>query len=65
MRNYSSWKENKDRQDSFELAQNDRLKKDINRLEIASKNTAKWSSDAEKAKSRMTMETNKIDFFMT
>ena len=35
--NFSSWQENKDRQDNFELMQNDKLKKDINRLEIAVK----------------------------
>ena len=50
--NFSSWKENKDRQDNFELVQNERLKRDIDRLEIASKNTAKWSNEAEKSKSR-------------
>jgi len=50
--NYSTWKENKDRQDAFELSQNERLQKDICRLESASRNTAKWSSEAEKGKSR-------------
>lgn len=50
--NYSSWKENKDRQDIFEMMQNEKLQKDISRLEIASKNTAKWSNEAEKGKSR-------------
>ena len=50
--NFSSWKENKDRQDNFELTQNERLKKDISRLETAAKNTAKWSNEAEKGKSR-------------
>ena len=50
--NFSSWKENKDRQDNYELMQNEKLQKDINRLEIASKNTAKWSKEAEKGKSK-------------
>ena len=50
--NFSSWKENKDRQDNFELTQNERLQKDISRLETAAKNTAKWSNEAEKGKSR-------------
>ena len=50
--NFSSWKENKDRQDNFEIMQNERLQKDINRLEIASKNVAKWSNEAEKGKSK-------------
>lgn len=50
--NFSQWKENKDRQDNFEMMQNERLRKDINRFEIASKNTAKWSNEAEKGKSK-------------
>lgn len=50
--NFSSWKENKDRQDNFEIMQNKKIQKDINKLEIASKNTAKWSSEAEKAKNQ-------------
>ena len=50
--NFSSWKENKDRQDSFEMMQNGKLQKDINRLEVASKNSAKWSNEAEKRKSK-------------
>ena len=32
--------------------QNEKIQKDINRLEIASKNTAKWSNEAEKSKSK-------------
>ena len=48
--NFSSWQENKDRQDNFELTQNEKLIKDINRLEIASKNTANWSDKIEKSK---------------
>ena len=48
--NFSSWKENKERQDNFEMAQNEKLNKDINKLEIASRNTAKWANEAEKSK---------------
>ena len=48
--NFSSWQENKDRQDKFELTQNEKIKKDIGRLEIASKNTANWSDKVEKTK---------------
>lgn len=48
--NFTSWKENKDAQDNFEKTQNEKLIKDINRLEIASKNTAKWSDKIEKSK---------------
>ena len=50
--NFSTWKENKDRQDNFEIMQNEKLVKDINRLEIASKNKSKWSNEAEKGKSK-------------
>ena len=59
--NFSSWKENKDRQDSFELTQNDKLKKDINRLEIASKNTARWSDKIEKSKYNTTNSGSSVD----
>ena len=48
--NYSDWQRNKDMQDNFELAQNEKLKKDIKRLEAAAKRTAEWSERAEKAK---------------
>lgn len=59
--NFSSWKENKDRQDNFEIVQNERLQKDINRLEIASKNSAKWSNEAEKGKSKKYNSETTID----
>ena len=59
--NFSSWKENKDRQDNFEMVQNERLQKDISRLEIASKNSAKWSNEAEKAKSKKYNSETTID----
>lgn len=48
--NFSSWKENKDKQDSFEQVQNDKLKRDINRLEKSAKEVAGWSRDSEKSK---------------
>lgn len=48
--NFSSWQENKKNQDNFETTQNEKLQKDINRLEIASKNTANWSSKIENSK---------------
>lgn len=35
--NFSTWKENKEKQDNFEIMQNEKLQKDIDRLEIASK----------------------------
>ena len=59
--NFSSWKENKDRQDNFEIMQNEKLQKDINRLEIASKNAEKWSNEAEKGKSKRFNSETTID----
>ena len=48
--NYSSWQQNKDYSDSFELAQNNKLLKEIKRLTEASVRTAKWSDAVEKTK---------------
>lgn len=48
--NFSSWWENKQWQDSFELAENEKLKKDINRLTDAARRTGKWSDEVEKTK---------------
>ncbi len=48
--NFSTWLENKTRQDNFELAENRRLKSDIKRLKEASQRTSKWSDDVEKSK---------------
>ncbi len=59
--NFSSWQENKDRQDNFELTQNEKLKKDIGRLEIASKNTANWSDKIEKTKYNTTNSGSSVD----
>ena len=59
--NFSSWKENKDRQDNFEMKQNEKLQKDINRLEIASKNTENWSNAVEKSKYKNNNSEPKID----
>ena len=59
--NFSSWQENKERQEHFEITQNDKLIKDINRLEIASKNTATWSSQIEKTKYKTNNSESTID----
>ena len=59
--NFSSWQENKDRQDNFELTQNEKLRKDIGRLEIASKNTANWSDKIEKTKYNTTNSGSSVD----
>ena len=59
--NFSSWKENYDRQNNFEIMQNEKLQKDIKKLEIAAKNTAKWSNEAEKRKSKKYNDETYID----
>ena len=59
--NFSVWKENKDRKDNFERMKNERLQKDINRLEIASKNTARWSNEVEKSKYKTDKSETSID----
>ena len=59
--NFSSWQENKDRQDNFELTQNEKLRKDINRLEIASRNTSNWSDKIEKTKYNTTNSGSSVD----
>lgn len=59
--NFSSWQENKKRKDNFEIKQNEKLQKDINRLEIASKNTANWSDMIEKTKNGTRNSGSKVD----
>lgn len=48
--NFSVWEENRRRRDNFELSENEKLKKDIRRLEDAAKRAEKWSDTAEKRK---------------
>lgn len=48
--NFSSWLLNKERQDSFELAENKKLAGELKRLKKASKETAVWSERVEKTK---------------
>ena len=48
--NFSSWMENFERQQEFELAQNERLQKDIGRLQQAAKRSAVWSERVEASK---------------
>lgn len=59
--NFTSWHENKEAQDNFEKAQNEKLTKDINRLEVASRNTAKWSDKIEKTKYNTNNSGSSID----
>ncbi len=48
--NYTTWAEQKERQDAFEIAQNKRLKLEIDRLKKAARQSAAWSNKAEKGK---------------
>ena len=48
--NFSSWLMNKERQDSYELAENEKLKKDIGRLSAAARRASDWSGKVEKTK---------------
>ena len=59
--NFSSWQENKNREEHFENMQNEKLQKEISRLEIASKNTANWSREVEKSKYKKNNSESKID----
>ena len=47
---FSSWWENRRRQDAFEAAENEKLKKDISRLRDAAREKAQWSDTAERRK---------------
>jgi len=50
--NFSSWWDNKQRQDAFEQAENEKLKKEISRLEETAREKAAWSDTAERRKLR-------------
>ena len=48
--NFSSWLENKEKIDQFELSKNEKLKKDIKRLKESAKKSEKWADKAESSK---------------
>lgn len=48
--NFSSWNENKELSDNYELSENEKLKKDISRLKISAKRASNWSDSVEKTK---------------
>ena len=48
--NCSTWIENRRRQDAFELAQNEKLKKEISRLEQTAREKAGWADKSEREK---------------
>ncbi len=57
--NFSTWYENKQRQDAFELAENEKLKREIHRLEETARQKADWSDRAERRK--IGIDTLKVD----
>ena len=54
--NFSTWYENKTRQDNFELSENIKLKKEINRLEASARQASNWSDKVEVSKHHMTWD---------
>ena len=48
--NFSSWFHNKQLRDNFEIAENEKLKKDVKRLEAAARQSAGWADRVESAK---------------
>lgn len=48
--NFSSWFHNKELADSYEQSRNEKLKKDIKRLNTAAERTSQWSDRVEKTK---------------
>ena len=48
--NFSSWWENRQRQDAFELARQEKLQKDIGRLTASARRASGWSDRTEKSK---------------
>ncbi len=48
--NYTTWEANKRRQDAHELAENQRLKREMGRLQQAAQRTAGWSDEVERSK---------------
>jgi lincosamide and streptogramin A transport system ATP-binding/permease protein len=59
--NFSSWWNNKELQDNFELAENEKRKKDISRLTAAAQRTSDWSERVEKSKHGTTNSGSKLD----
>lgn len=48
--NFSSWYENKQRQDQYEQTQNERLRKEVGRLKETAREKAAWSDKVERSK---------------
>lgn len=58
---FSQWYENKSRRDAFEMAENDRLKKDIRKLEEAARQSKAWADKAESNKIGQKKDKDKYD----
>ncbi|MDQ0195280.1 Lsa family ABC-F type ribosomal protection protein [Paenibacillus wynnii] len=58
---FSSWWENKTRQDNFELAEDEKLRRDISRLSSSAKRTGNWSHEVEKTKNGTRNSGSKVD----
>ncbi|QOX65224.1 ABC-F type ribosomal protection protein [Anoxybacterium hadale] len=59
--NFSSWQYNKEIQDQFELAENEKLKKEIKGLTEAARRTAAWSDKVESTKNGLLLSGIKAD----
>ena len=59
--NFSSWWENRKRQDNFELQEDEKLRKDISRLSESSRRASSWSHDVEKTKIGTRNSGSKVD----
>ncbi|WP_379127453.1 Lsa family ABC-F type ribosomal protection protein [Paenibacillus sp. sgz500958] len=59
--NFSSWWHNKERQDNFEIAANEKLKRDIFRLSNSAKRTGGWSHEVERSKNGTRNSGSKLD----
>jgi lincosamide and streptogramin A transport system ATP-binding/permease protein len=59
--NFSSWWENKTRQDNFELAEDEKLRRDIKRLSDSSRRTGGWAHEVEKSKNGTRNSGSKLD----
>lgn len=59
--NFSSWQENKNRSDEFELFQNEKIKKDITRLQESAKEVKVWADRVEKTKNHTRNSGVKLD----
>ena len=62
--NYSSWKHNRDLQDQFEFAENEKLEKNIARLEQSARRAGEWACSVEKTKYERNRNGKKITEFV-